>query len=93
MKTVEVEYANNNEGCYLLRGKIKEKNMWFDATRKFDQYGRYINHSTDHNIKPIPPVFVHEKWRIGFLATKDIKPEEELLYDYGVRDDDIPCLR
>lgn len=45
---------------------------------------RYINHGIkEANLKPHPPVFVSGKYRVGFLATKDIKAGEELLYDYG----------
>ena len=82
----ENEYQLNNEACCLLRGKVKDKNMWFDATRRINQYRRFINHSITYNIKPMPPGFICGKWRVGFLATQDINKGEELLYDYGVRD-------
>lgn len=82
----EKEYEANNEGCYLLE-TLYGKKLVFDATRCFDQYGRYINHARGKtaNCKYHPPLRVRGKWRVGFYAIRDINPGEELLYDYGIR--------
>ena len=81
----EREYELNDEGSYLLETQYGRK-LVFDATRSFHQLGRYINHSsTHHNCRYWRPLFVRGKWRVGFLATRDIDDGEELCYDYGVR--------
>lgn len=54
---------------------------YIDATRK-GNIARFINHSCDPNAAT-------EKWtvgrrnRIGFFAVKDIKPGEEIVFDYN----------
>lgn len=81
----ESEYDANQEGSYLLETQYGPK-MVFDATRCYDQLGRYINHSSTHtNCRYWRPLLVRGKWRVGFVATRDIEEGEELLYDYGVR--------
>ena len=81
----EREYEANNEASYLLETQYGRK-LVFDATRSYDQFGRYINHSsTHHNCRYWRPLLVRGKWRVGFIATRDIDEGEELCYDYGVR--------
>lgn len=56
-----------------------------DATRVFGTIGRLINHGRQKrevNLKAMSAV-VDGIIRLGFLASRDIKPGEELLYDYG----------
>ena len=38
------------------------------------------------------PVFMTGQLRIGFVAKRNIPAREELFYDYGVRDKEIPWL-
>ena len=79
------EYELNGEGCYLLETCYKPK-LVFDATRCFDQIGRYINHSSSGgNCCYWRPLYVRGKYRVGFVATRHIRAGEELYYDYGVR--------
>lgn len=92
-KQHEEEYKKNDEGCFILEAKVKERWVCFDATRKYDSYGRYINHSHSGNIKPHRPFFVRGKYRVGFLTTTDVKKGDELFYDYGVSSSGIPWLR
>jgi len=33
--------------------------------------------------EPIQPLFVWGKWRVGFLAIRDVGVGEELTWDYG----------
>lgn len=55
-----------------------------DATKETERLGRLINHSKNgncqtrvHNINDVPHLIL--------VASRDIKAEEELLYDYGDR--------
>lgn len=82
----EKEYQTNNEGCYLLEA-VQGRRLVFDATRCYDQYGRYINHTRrGANCRYWRPLMVRGKFRVGFIATREVKKGEELLYDYGIRD-------
>ena len=80
------EYDVNHEGCYVIStfhpvgGKRK---LCFDATRRFNQLGRYVNHALHPNVTLCSPVHVRGKWRIGFLSIKDI--HDEIVWDYGIR--------
>ena len=91
-RDMEEEYAVNGEGSYVFTtasvvSKVNAR-LCFDATRRFRHPGRYINHAARGvNLKPCGPVFVKEKWRMGFIALRDIPRGEELCYDYGVREE------
>ena len=84
-KARQDEYAMNNEGCYVLEAQLPMDKGWIclDATRNTNSWGRYINHSATPNLKPHNPVMVRGKWRVGFVALRDIQKGEELFYDYG----------
>ena len=83
----EWEYEKNGEGSYLLETQFGKK-LIFDATRCYDQVGRYINHaSLKTNCNYWRPLYVRGKYRVGFVATRNICKGEELLYDYGVRNE------
>ena len=77
----------NGEGSYLLETQFGSK-LVFDATRCYDQCGRYINHSSSgraKNCRYWRPLFIRGKYRVGFVASRDIAVNEELSYDYGIR--------
>ncbi|KAH9524618.1 hypothetical protein Btru_027359 [Bulinus truncatus] len=90
-------YAQNNEGCYIMSFIYKGARMAIDATRHFDSYTRLLNHSRHPNIKFHTPIILdlsgNGKPRIGAYALRDIRKGEEIVFDYGVRDGDIPWLR
>ena len=88
----EREYLRNEEKTAAVEAKIDGHRYFFDATRRLEQYGAYINHSINPNIRPFPPVFVRGKYRFGFLAMRDISPGEELTWDYNTRDPKWPWL-
>ena len=74
--TVETYYAVPNVG-----------RLCFDATERYHHPGRYINHvSRGGNLRLSRPFFIRGKWRIGFLAIRDISVGDELCYDYLDRD-------
>ena len=56
--------------------------MCFDATRRFKDLGRLINHSP---VGSETPLFVRGKLCVGMMAVRDIAIGQELTYDYGVR--------
>ena len=60
--------------------------MCWDATRHFNQFGRYLNHALCPNAALTSPTHVRGKWRIGFVAIQDINIGDEVVWDYGVRD-------
>lgn len=57
--------------------------MCFDATRRRYSYGRLLNHSIPGNVKPFRPLFVRNKWRIGFMSMRHIRVGEVLVWDYA----------
>ena len=88
---IEAEYEQNGEGSYIIESTFSiasEGRICFDATRKFTQIGRYINHAQRPNAKLTRPFKIRGKWRIGFLAIRDIGVGEEVVWDYGVRGED-----
>ena len=44
-----------------------------------------MNHAQHVNAEVTRPVFARGKWRIGFMAVRDIDFGDEVVWDYGVR--------
>ena len=88
----EKEYLENDEIVANIEAKVNGKIMHFDATRRLNQFGRYINHSTVPNIKPHPPLFVRGKYCVGFYSTTPIAEKEEIVWDYNDRNSQFPWL-
>lgn len=81
---IDEEYELNGEGCYVLEVQVTGgKVICLDATANNECWGRYINHSRRPNLKMFKPLMVRGKWRVAFLATRDIDVGEELGFDYG----------
>ena len=86
-------YKSLGLGCFCLDAEYNGRMYTFDATATINDPGRYINHrSRDYNLVIMKPIFVNGKLRIGLSAKRDIKCGEELYFDYGVRDKEIPWL-
>ena len=84
-------------GCYCLDATFEGKVYTFDGTSKLKDPGWYINHASKNcNLVIKKPVMVgippNNRLRIGFVALRAIKKGEELFYDYGIRDSEIPWL-
>ena len=84
------EYERNNEGSFVLQTAYAVPGvghrLCFDATRRFKDVGRLINHAASgYNLKPSKPMYVRNKWRVGMVAVRGIPMDAELTYDYGVR--------
>ena len=87
-KQLAEEYATNSEDCYVIRTAYRIPDvgrLCFDATRRYRDVGRLINHSATPNLQLTRPFYVRGKWRVALIAKTDIRPEEEVTYDYGVR--------
>ena len=70
----------NRASCFILVFSFS-----VDATKEDGTTGRLINHSRSNaNIKSMT-IDVDGTPHIIFKANRDIKPTEELLYDYGDR--------
>lgn len=84
-KKREAEYAANGEGCYVLEACVEGKWLCFDATRRYNSIGRYINHAATKlaTAKLFHPLMVRGKYRVAILAARPIVPGEEITYDYG----------
>ena len=70
-KKYEEMYNLNGEGSYIIESFSTIPNcgrMCWDATRRYHQIGRYINHAQKLNAKVTRPYEVRGKWRIGFVA-------------------------
>ena len=52
-----------------------------------------MNHAPGslENAMPVLPVVVEGRLRVGFVATKDIAPGQEIVWDYGVRGEPWQC--
>lgn len=86
-KKVEKEYDDNGEGSYIIESAYPLEGVGyicFDATRRYHQLGRYLNHAKHPNAAVTSPVKVNGKWRIGFLAVRDINVGDEVVWDYNV---------
>ena len=80
-------------GCYAM--DTFHDGQWYtiDATGKINDPGRFINHtSRNNNLILMKSIRIRGHLQIGFVAKYDIKEWEELFYDYGVLDKDIPWL-
>lgn len=87
-------YQDLNLGCYALDAHYDGEHYTFDATGTINDPGRYINHACRNtNLLLMKPVMIGGRLRIGFVAKRHIAKGEELFYDYGIRDRDIPWLK
>ncbi|KAA0716382.1 N-lysine methyltransferase KMT5A-A [Triplophysa tibetana] len=84
-KEKESQYAQDpTTGCYMFYYRYLDKSYCVDATKETSRLGRLINHSKNGNLQPK----IHDMNGVPhliFLASRDLKVDEELLYDYGDR--------
>lgn len=91
----ESQYSEAGVGCYCLDVTFEGKQYTIDATFTINDPGRYINHASRNcNLILMRPVVTgmedHRRLRIGFVAKNTIEKGDELFYDYGIRDKDLP---
>ena len=58
-----------------------------------ERYRWSVNHAPGslENAMPVLPVVVEGRLCVGFVATKDIAPGQEIVWDYGVRGEPWQC--
>lgn len=82
---VEEEY---DEGCCIIQSMYDVPSlgeMCWDATRRFHQIGKYLNHLNHPNAELTRPYWVRKKWRIGFTSSQDIEEGDEVVWDWGMK--------
>ena len=81
----EEEYKKNREVSHIFDCMYpipKVGRMCFDATRRYHQLGRYINRALPPNAVLTRPYWVRNKWRIGFIATREIEEGDEVVCNH-----------
>jgi len=73
--TATGDYLFKVDDDVIIDGEKKETANWT----------RYLNHAADPNlrVKSLPYAYVNKGPRVWFVANRDIKPGEELCFDYG----------
>ena len=85
----EEEYDLNGEGSYIVETTYPIQGvgkLCWDATRRYHQIGRYLNHAQHPNAELTALVYATGKWRIGFTVVRDISVGDEVVWDYQVRE-------
>ena len=91
----EERNASLGIGCYCLDASYNNEDYVFDAAASINDPGRYINHASRNcNLILMQPAIIGEplksQLKIGFVAKREIGVGEELFFDYGIKDPDIP---
>ncbi|XP_026199767.1 lysine methyltransferase 5Ab [Anabas testudineus] len=87
-KKREAQYALDPQtGCYMYYFQYQCKTYCIDATKETSRLGRLINHSKIGNCQTKLHA-IDGTPHLILVASRDIKAEEELLYDYGDRSKD-----
>ena len=82
-KQRHIKYNASGSGSFILEFKFKDKWWAIDATNEDSSFGHLINHSRKlQNCRPVVGVEKGEPY-VYFIATCDILPNTEILYDYG----------
>uniref|UniRef100_A0A3B4XVQ3 [histone H4]-lysine(20) N-methyltransferase n=1 Tax=Seriola lalandi dorsalis TaxID=1841481 RepID=A0A3B4XVQ3_SERLL len=87
-KKREAQYAQDPQtGCYMYYFQYQSKTYCVDATKETSRLGRLINHSKTGNCQTKLHA-IDGAPHLILVASREIKAEEELLYDYGDRSKD-----
>ena len=86
------EYEKNGETSATISHKVGRTTYLYDATRRFNQFGRYMNHSCQPNVRLHRPIFIRGKSRIWMYSISHIKEGDELMWDYGITAGEMPWL-
>lgn len=84
-KEREAKYAlDPQKGCYMYYFQYHTKTYCVDATEETGRLGRLINHSKNGNCQTRLHA-IDGSPHLILVASREIRAEEELLYDYGDR--------
>ena len=91
----EKHYEELGLGCYCLDVEYEGKIFTIDATDTINDPGRYINHASKNaNLLKMRPVVTgvgkKRKPKVGFTAVCHINKGDELFFDYGIRNKELP---
>ena len=94
----EITHEELGLGYYCLDVVYNQEAYTFDATSKHNAPGRHVNHAWKNpNLILMQPVMIGKppkrRLKIGLVAKYHIKYGEELFYDYGIKDKDIPWIK
>ncbi|OQR68483.1 N-lysine methyltransferase SETD8-like [Tropilaelaps mercedesae] len=81
----ELYMRDTSVGCYMYYFQHENANHCVDATLESDRLGRLINHSIRSANLKTKSATIGGIPRLVFVAKRDIRAGEELLYDYGDR--------
>ena len=86
-KQRHIKYNASESGNDILEFKFKEKCWAIDATNEDNSLGWLINHSW--KLPDCRPIVGEDRGKpyVYFIATSDILPNNEILYDYGDNSD------
>lgn len=85
-KEREAKYAlDPSIGCYMYFFEHKTKSWCIDATAETNRLGRLLNHSKLGGNCHTKLFEINSKPYLILVASRDIRPGEELTYDYGDR--------
>ncbi|KAL7294970.1 hypothetical protein TKK_0011681 [Trichogramma kaykai] len=83
--TLEVTYAKDKQPCCLLYFNDNNSGHVIDPTPHRGIIARYCNHSIKNKNAAPKLIVVDGKAIVVLIAWKNIKPGEEILWDYGDR--------
>lgn len=84
-KREELYAQDSSIGCYMYFFEYKTKIWCIDATAETERLGRLLNHSKTEGNCRTQLFEIDSKPHLILVAARDIKPGEEMLYDYGDR--------
>ena len=70
-------------GAYMYFFSYKSRKYCVDATKQTTRYGCLLNHSKINNNTCTKVYLINDVPHLIFVATEEIEPGMELLYDYG----------
>ncbi|XP_022085273.1 histone-lysine N-methyltransferase EHMT2-like [Acanthaster planci] len=82
----DAEADKREDDSYLFDLDNEEREVYCIDARYYGNVSRFINHQCDPNIVPVRVFIEHRDIsfpRIAFFASRDIKAQEELGFDYG----------
>ncbi|XP_038063428.1 histone-lysine N-methyltransferase EHMT2-like isoform X2 [Patiria miniata] len=82
----DAEADKREDDSYLFDLDNEEREVYCIDARYYGNISRFINHQCDPNIVPVRVFIEHRDIsfpRIAFFASRDIKAQEELGFDYG----------